>query len=62
MDRNEIARKAFWGGLPLVAEYIEDIHGYEEDGIHWPSNGGTLEQFITWVSELDDDTLEFLVG
>lgn len=52
--RETAGRDAFWGGLPRLAAYLLDTHGYEMDGQHYPANGATLAEFIAWTAELID--------
>lgn len=58
--RNEHARNAFWGSNPSLMAAVEDVRGYEMDGVWYPSNSMTLAECIETVEAMDEGAWEEL--
>ena len=54
--RDEHARNAFWGSNPMLMAEVENLRGYDMDGVRYPANGMTLAECIETVEAMDDET------
>jgi hypothetical protein len=52
--KTEVATNCFYGSEELepLSDFLLDKHGYEMDGVHYPANGATLQDYMKWVNEM----------
>jgi len=58
--REDHARNAFWGSNPMLMSEVENLRGYEMDGVWHPANSMTLAECIETVEAMDGEVWEEL--
>lgn len=56
--REKLAATAFWGGNPLLSDFIRDKNGYEMAGCHYPANSLSQEDYKKTVLGMTEAEIE----
>ena len=62
MNRNEIARAAFWGNNEALMNYMCSVDSYTWNGVEYPANGITLARAIEIMENLSSDEIDALIA